>query len=109
MTIKSNILVNQGATFTTTFIITDDNSDVIDLTGYTGNSQIRKHYSSNSYYTFTVSIAEANGEVTLSLTANQSANIEAGRYYYDCLLTSDSNVISRVVEGVVTVLPGVTR
>lgn len=109
MTVKTNLIVNQGATFSNTIAITVSNGDVWDLTDYTGESQMRKHYSSNSYHSLTVGIAESNGEITLSLTAAQTANIDQGRYFYDCLVTSSDNVVYRVIEGVITVLPGTTR
>ena len=57
---------------------------------------------------FTVTLTEATGEVKLSLTDAQTSNIVAGRYVYDVLVTS-SNVTTRIVEGIVTVTPGVTR
>jgi hypothetical protein len=38
-----------------------------------------------------------------------TANLTAGRYFYDLVMTSGSNIKTRVVEGIVTVLPSVTR
>jgi hypothetical protein len=49
------------------------------------------------------------GEITLSLTANQTGNIVAGRYVYDVELTDAANSITRIVEGIVTINPQVTR
>jgi hypothetical protein len=43
------------------------------------------------------------------MNAVTSANVTPGRYVYDCELTSSSNVVSRLVEGIVTVTPQVTR
>lgn len=108
MATKANLVIDQGATFTTTISITDDDGNIIDLTGYTGAAQIRKHYTSLTAVNFAVSVNEANGEVTLSLTASQTGNIVAGRYVYDCELTR-SGTVSRVLEGIVTVTPQVTR
>jgi len=36
-------------------------------------------------------------------------NREAGRYVYDVETTSGSGVVSRIVEGIITVTPEVTR
>jgi len=109
VTVKTNLIVNQGADFSNTISITVSNGDVWNLTDYTGEAQLRKHYSSNSYHTLTVNIAESNGAITLSLTAVQTANIDQGRYFYDCLVTSSENAVYCVIEGVITVLPGITR
>ena len=45
----------------------------------------------------------------LTLNANQTSNIVSGRYVYDIELTDASNSVSRIVEGIVTVTPQVTR
>jgi hypothetical protein len=109
MATKANLVIDQGATFSVSIDIMDDDDQVIDLTGYTGAAQIRKHFTSSNSVAFTVTTAPVDGVVTLSLTANQTSGLIAGRYVYDVELTNSSNVISRVVEGIVTVTPQVTR
>jgi hypothetical protein len=42
------------------------------------------------------------------MTPALTANIKAGRYVYDLTVSSNVDVL-RIVEGIVTVLPGVTR
>ena len=110
MAIKANIIVDQGTDFSTSINLTDDDGNVIDLTGYTANAQIRKTYSSSNAVTFSTSLESSNGIVTLSLSKTQTANIVAGRYVYDVFMTANTaNITSRIVEGIVTVTPRVTR
>jgi hypothetical protein len=109
MATKANIIIDQGTTFSTSVYLTDDNGDAIDLTGYTGRSQMRKHYTSSNSQSFTVSLNSSLGIVTLSLSSSQTANLVAGRYVYDVEIINSSNVVSRIVEGIVTVTPEVTR
>lgn len=109
MATKANITIDQGTTFSTTITLADEDSVLIDLTGYTANSQIRKHYSSSNSQSFSVTLGGVQGTVALSLTSTQTSNLTAGRYVYDVELTSSSNVVSRIVEGIVTVTPEVTR
>lgn len=109
MAIKANIVIDQGADFSTTINLSDEDGNIINLSGFTGAAQMRKHYASVTSYSFTVDINEPAGEVTLSMTSNQTDNIPAGRYVYDCELTDNNDVRSRIVEGIVTVTPGVTR
>ncbi len=108
MSTKANLVIDQGSTFSTTISLTNDDGDVIDLTGYDGQSQIRKHYTSITSVPFTVTIAPATGQVTLSLTATDTAALASGRYVYDVELITGST-ISRVLEGIVTVSPEVTK
>lgn len=105
---KVNIVIDQGATFNTTYIIHSDADEPIDFTTYTANSQMRKSYSSSNSFTFDVSLY-SNGGVTLSMSANTTSSITAGRYVYDVEVQDAAGVRSRVVEGIVTVTPQVTR
>lgn len=109
MAIKANLIIDQGSTYSTILNLTDDDDAVINLTGYVGTAQIRKHYTSSANTPFTVTISPLDGTVALSLTANQTSNLVAGRYVYDVELTNASGIVSRVVEGIVTVTPQVTR
>lgn len=106
---KVNLVVDQGATFETTINLTDDNGDLVDLTGYTGAGQIRKHYTSSNAVNITVTLGGADGTVTLGLSANTTANLVSGRYVYDVELYDPSSIVSRIFEGIVTVTPQVTR
>jgi hypothetical protein len=109
MAIKANLIIDQGSTYSTSIDIMDDNEVPINLTGYTGTAQIRKHYSSSNSTPFAVAIDANDGVLTLGLTATQTGALKAGRYVYDVELTNTSNVVSRIVEGIVTVTPQVTR
>ena len=105
---KQNITLDQGATFSTSFLFQDTNGDPIDYSPYTANSQMRKSYSSSTAYDFTVAMV-SNGQVTLSMTANTTNSITAGRYVYDVEVQSPAGLRTRLVEGIVTVTPQVTR
>jgi hypothetical protein len=109
MATKANLVIDQGSTFSTDLSLTDENGDPLDLDGYTANSQIRKWYtSSNASAIFTTYISVPNGTITLSLTSDQTSNLVSGRYVYDVEINNEVTV-SRVVEGIITVTPQVTR
>ena len=110
MAARADIIIDQGTTFSTVVTVTDDDGSVVNLTGYTANAMIRKHHTSSSAAkTFTITNGGTNGQLTLSLPASNTAAITEGRYVYDVKVTSGSSVVSRVVEGLVTVNPSVTR
>jgi hypothetical protein len=102
------ILLDQGSTFSFTFDVTDDEGTLIDLSNHTIESQFRRHHSSETYYEFTC-VGYANGSVTLSMTAAQTAAVPEGYYYWDVEATSTSNVTSRIVEGKLRVRPEITK
>ncbi len=111
MAVKANIVIEQGASFSTDIDITDAAGARVDLTNYTANSQIRKHFSStNATATFTCSTGGSNGTVTMTLNYANTAAMTDGRYVYDMtLLNTSSNTKLRAVEGIVTVTPRVTQ
>ena len=103
-----NLLVDQGTTYSVNLEVKDSNGDVVNLTGYTGAGQIRKQYTSNSAVAFSVNVF-SNGTVTASLSANQTSSLDQGRYVYDIELTNSLGEVSRIVEGLITFTPEVTR
>lgn len=105
---KVNIVIDQGTTFTSYFLINDDEGNPVDLSIYTARAQLRKHYTSSNSTSFSIT-ANSTGYVTMSLAANTTANLTAGRYVYDVELVDGSNVVSRVIEGMITISPEVTR
>lgn len=108
MATTANLVIDQGTTFTTTINLTNDDGTEKDLTDYTVSSQIRKSYYTNTYTAFSTSKVDLAGEITLSLTATQTSALKAGRYVYDLEITSSEETV-RVIEGIVTVTPEVTR
>lgn len=109
MATKANLFIDQGTTYSTTISIANMDDEAIDLSNYSGAAQIRKHYTSSNSVNFGVSIDGATGDLTLSLTAAQTSGMQPGRYVYDVEITDSANVVSRIVEGIVTINPGVTR
>jgi hypothetical protein len=107
MATKANIVIDQGSTFASSIDILDENDEPVILSNYTSRGQIRKHYSSTNSVSFTTTMS--NGSLVISLTANQTANIVSGRYVYDIELVDPGNTVIRILEGIVTVTPEVTR
>lgn len=105
-----NLYIDQGTTYSVTISVTNDAGTARNLTGYTARSQLRKSYYTSSNTAFTVAIDNpGEGEIELSLTAGQTANVKAGRYVYDVELVSNTNTVERIVEGIITVYPEATK
>lgn len=107
----AELTVDQGATFESTLDLVDDDGSAINVTNYIFTGQIRKsYYSNNSTANLTISVVNAaNGNVNISLNAATTTNIKAGRYLYDVKMTDTANVVTRIVEGIITITPQVTR
>ena len=106
----SEITIEQGATFNSTVNVEDVFGSPLDLSNYTAASMMRKSYQSLTSIIITATIsANVDGEILLSIPASNTANIVAGRYVYDVVISDNINTVTRVVEGIATVLPSVTR
>jgi len=105
-----NLFIDGGTTYSNIISVSGSTGAALDLTGYTVASQMRKSYSSSIAYNFTTSIYDAiQGKIRLQLTNTQTEQIPAGRWLYDVEITSPSGVRTRVLEGIVTVTPEVTK
>jgi hypothetical protein len=105
------LTLEQGATFNSTITVRDDQGVAQNLTGYSARSQMRRSYYSSSKKDFTVTVTSpAGGQITMYMSAANTANVTPGRYVYDVELEDNgTGDVTRIFEGIVTVLPNVTR
>lgn len=104
-----NLILDQATTFNASIQLVDSSNNAIDLTNYTGISDIRRSYNSvNVTASFVVTLSGNTGYVNLGMDANTSALVPYGRYDYDVLLTSNTGDVSKVVSGKLLVNPTVT-
>jgi hypothetical protein len=119
-----DILVEQGATFSMTLTLKDENKDSIDLSGLTFRGKIKKAFTdttSQADFNFNVlnqSNAATKGKVEVSLTAAQTASISAPTkgasrtltiMVYDIESESPTGQVVRWLQGDVSVSPEVTK
>ena len=112
MAIQQNLVLEQGADFQAVIKLYADNTTPLNLTGYSGISQLRKSYDSvSASATLIVTMPNpASGEIYLTLPAGSSNNLKYGRYLYDVLITNTSDSTkTRAVEGIITVSPRISR
>ena len=112
MAAVANLSIDQGATFSSDITVKDINGNVFDLTGYTAVAKLAKGYSSTRTRTAMATSFAADrttGILSISLTADQTAALDPERYVYDVEITqTSSGIVTRVLEGVITVRPEVS-
>lgn len=113
MTIRQDLIIDQGASFQISVELFDINNEPIETENLTVFAQLRRHYTSNNAVTFDTTINEEENELILSLTPEQTSELPAGRYVYEVKIIfneqEEDAVIDRILEGVVTVSPQVAR
>ena len=105
-----NFILEQGATFNRQLTVKDDGS-AMNLTGYSVASKMRStHDSSTVVGTFTCTISNASGGIiTVSMPSSTTAAIEEAIYVYDLEITSGAGIVTRLLQGQITVNPEGTR
>lgn len=107
--------IEQGVTTAKSFVWKDSAGDVIDLTGYTARMQIRASLDATSTLLSATNangqlvITAAQGKVTLTLTATETAALSFSTGVYDLELVSSGGVVTRLVEGTITLSKEVTK
>ena len=104
-----NFVLDQGATLEKTITAQNSAGGNVTISSGTCAAKMRQStYSGNNIHTFSTSVAGSN--VTISMTATNTANVAAGQYAYDVEYTqSDATTIERLCEGIVTVSPESTK
>ena len=104
-----NPQIVQGEVFTKT-VVYKINGSPVDLTGYTGDSQIRAGYKSVATdLTIAFTSPRSSGELTFSLTAAQTAALSYTTGVWDLFLTSPTSGRFQLLAGTPTIREAATR
>ena len=111
MAMTAYLDIDQGSDFTATIDLENDDGTPMDITGMQIYSQFRKSYNSSTAYSFVCQIENAlQGKFSLKLSGVVSSTIKPGRYLYDVeMINTLSNSKSRVVEGILSINPEITK
>lgn len=110
-----DILIEQGATFLLHITYKDSLGVPINLTGFTARMQVRKKYSdTNALLTLTTETGEitlggAAGTVDLAAPATATEDVTVQCGVYDLELRNAAGVVTRLLQGNVTISPEVTK
>ena len=113
---KYNFFVYRGATFSEQIEWKDENGVAIDLTGFTARMHMRDTLEATTpFLTLTtenggIALGGAAGTVDLLASAAATSAISATSGVYDLeLVAGDGVTVTRLLEGLVTISPEVTR
>jgi hypothetical protein len=109
MSTKINLDVQNGTDFYRIMTVVDNNKNIIDLSTYTIEGQIRKSYSETDYVSFDIiKIDPVIGKISIGLTNQVTNTLTASKYVYDIEITSATGVKYRIAEGLITTSLNVT-
>lgn len=110
------VSIDQGTDVTLKLELVDIDGNAKDLLDYSVAAKMKKTYNTKdsdaTIFACAVISPETDGIIELSLTNSQTGLLKPGRFVYDVEISfQDSNsntVIERILEGQITVTPGVT-
>ena len=110
-----NITCEQGSTLNRTFRVQNPDETVYNLQGYHARMQIRRDVDSETIlFTATsnpsagIQISTTFGEISLTMTATQTAAIQRSGYY-DLEIYNSSGIVYKVVKGKFNLAKEATR
>lgn len=110
-----NLKIEKGAKYNKQFIWQDSSEVPIDLTTYSARMHIRDNIDSTN---FALELTTGNGRITLGgvlgtidldLTATETDSLTIPDGVYDLELYVDADDVTRLMQGIVTIVEGVTR
>jgi hypothetical protein len=110
-----DITIEQGATLRLSFVWKDSEEVPINLTGYSARMQVRRSFSSTdklldlSTEDGSITLGGAAGTITVEGDASLTELLKTKCGVYDLELESSDGVVTRLIQGEVTVAPEVTR
>lgn len=95
-----NIVIEKGTDFEATYNVTNSDNSVYSLINQTATAKIRKHPTATTSKSFQTSITVGTGEIKISMGSTVTADLSAGRNYYDVIITHNtSGKITKIFEG----------
>lgn len=99
----TSLVIEKGTYFDANFNLFQSDNSVAILSGLsTTYAKIRKHSASIKYEEFNTEIDVEAGTINLSLTEEQTTNLDAGRNYFDVILVLN-NKPTKVIKGTILV------
>lgn len=111
MTEYVELYIDQGSDFESTIVLEDDITNLYqNVEGYVVTSSLRRSLiSPNTSGNLVCSITDAaNGEITISMTAANTANLRIGTHLFD-VRTYVTGKYTRLIEGIIIVTPSITK
>ena len=110
--VGANLTIYGGSALSADFNITDTGSTAYDLSGFTGSSQMAKSVAVGATLgakaSFTVGFTSAaDGKIRVSYGATQTAELSAGRYMYNVLISTGTTVYN-IIDGNIMVYAGIS-
>lgn len=108
---KAYLNMDQGTDFSAEIEVQSYLNNInFDLQNHVITAHAKKSWQSDYYFEFDTEVIDtAAGKFVITMPYTKTASMEPGRYMYDIVLTNiNTDQKYRVIEGILTVNPGIT-
>ncbi len=102
---STNLRIQKGTDFEEVFLISKYDMSTDTLVGVNSSdvtARIRKYPTSPYFKSFSTSVDQSQGSITISMPSNQTDSLSSGRNFFDIIIRKD-NKINKVVNGTMIV------
>ena len=109
MTTQANLYVDQGTDFAINVDVSINDEDIT-LSDKTFFCSFAKLYSSAASANASVTPLVGNNSILeFSVDGPTTENLEPGKYVYDVIMISPSGIKTKILDGLITIIPTITR
>lgn len=105
-----DLYIEKGTDWLRYVTLLDANEEPIDITNYSFNAHLRQSVAATEFISFVIAKTDAaNGQLSLSLANTVTSAITYNTGVYDVEAIDGVGIVSRILEGAVTLKDEVTR
>lgn len=110
MTTQANLYVDQGTTFIVSLDLTDEEGDFFEIINQSFFCNVKKVYSSSPLFSANVAVTPGPpvNDLTLTIHAEQTRDLDPGKYQYDVVMIDTNGLVTKLLEGLIYLVPTVT-
>lgn len=112
MPTQANLYVDKGTDFGINLELTAEVNpgDVFIISDKSFHCSFRKHYSTEIVANAEITILDSvNNAIELFISGQTTANLDDGNYVYDIVMVSPSGAQTKILEGLLKIVPTVTE
>lgn len=112
MTTRANLYIDQGTDYLISLDLFTDSGEEFPTDTYEFFASARKMYSSEVAFSIETRVIPDDDDPNnfeIYISPEKTKNTKPGKYQYDVLMRNDAGNVEKIVEGIIFVIPSITR
>lgn len=112
MTTRANLYIDQGTDYLISLDLFTDEGEEFPTDTYQFYASARKLYSSSVAFTIETRVITDDDDPNnfeIYVSPEKTRDLDPGKYQYDILMRDDAGNVEKIVEGIIFIVPSITR